>query len=73
MWLKVPRRPLPLRQGGHYVAYVRGADRRWYLCDDAWVVGVEESVVKSVQVCWVSCLVPFIICVRKPSRDGRAV
>ena len=24
-------------QGGHYVAYVRAADGRWYLCDDARV------------------------------------
>lgn len=25
-------------QGGHYVAYVRASDGRWYLCDDAWVM-----------------------------------
>ncbi len=33
-----------------YCALLAGvAACRWYLCDDAWVVGVEESVVKSVQ------------------------
>ena len=31
-----------LLQGGHYVAYVRAADRRWYLCDDAWVTACER-------------------------------
>lgn len=36
-------------QGGHYVSYVRAGDGRWYLCDDAWVVEVDESVVKTVQ------------------------
>lgn len=31
----------PSLQGGHYVAYVRAADQRWYLCDDAWVTACE--------------------------------
>lgn len=34
--------------GGHYVAFVRlgGA---WFKCDDAWVVRVHESAVRSCQ------------------------
>jgi hypothetical protein len=36
-------------QGGHYVAYVRAADRRWYLCDDAWVTASDEEAVRNCQ------------------------
>ena len=36
-------------QGGHYVAYVRAADGRWYLCDDAWVTAADEEVVRNCQ------------------------
>lgn len=36
-------------QGGHYVAYVRCQDGKWYLCDDAYVAPVSEDVVKNCQ------------------------
>ncbi|KAI3432768.1 hypothetical protein D9Q98_004308 [Chlorella vulgaris] len=36
-------------QAGHYVAYVRAADGRWYLCDDAWVTAAEEEAVRNCQ------------------------
>eukprot|EP00887_Chlorella_sp_A99_P003348 scaffold26.g3348.t1 len=35
--------------GGHYVAYVHCEDGRWYLCDDAWVVAVDEDHVRNCQ------------------------
>lgn len=36
-------------QGGHYVAYVRAQDGRWYLCDDACVSLVNEDIVRNSQ------------------------
>ncbi|KAL4420926.1 hypothetical protein ABPG77_001409 [Micractinium sp. CCAP 211/92] len=36
-------------QGGHYVAYVKAADQRWYLCDDAWVTAADEEAVRNCQ------------------------
>lgn len=36
-------------QGGHYVAYIRAADGKWYLCDDAYVAPVSEEVVRTCQ------------------------
>lgn len=36
-------------QGGHYVAYVRCQNNKWYLCDDAFVTEVPEDVVRNCQ------------------------
>ncbi|PSC74502.1 ubiquitin carboxyl-terminal hydrolase 22 [Micractinium conductrix] len=36
-------------QGGHYIAYVKAADGRWYLCDDAWVTAADEEAVRNCQ------------------------
>lgn len=36
-------------QGGHYIAYVRASDGKWYLCDDAYVQRVSEEVVRTSQ------------------------
>jgi len=36
-------------QGGHYIAYVKAADHKWYLCDDACITIVNEDTVKNSQ------------------------
>lgn len=36
-------------QGGHYVAYVRCENNKWYLCDDAFVTEVPDEVVRNCQ------------------------
>lgn len=36
-------------QGGHYIAYVKSNDNKWYLCDDACITVVNEDAVKNSQ------------------------
>ncbi|KAJ3677250.1 hypothetical protein LUZ60_002974 [Juncus effusus] len=33
---------------GHYVTYLR-LDNKWYKCDDAWIISVDESTVRACQ------------------------
>lgn len=36
-------------QGGHYVAYIKALDGKWYLCDDGLVMVADEVTVKNSQ------------------------